>query len=75
MELRLEKRDPATRQLRFYRLMIMPNLFGGWSLVREWGRIGSPGRVKIESYVTEDEATAAGEKLAARKRRRGYASL
>ncbi len=75
MDLRLEKRDPATSQVRFYRLITMPNLFGGWSLVREWGRIGSPGQVRIESYATEAEAIAAGEKLAARKRRRGYGPL
>jgi predicted DNA-binding WGR domain protein len=70
MDLRLEKRDPATSQVRFYRLITMPNLFGGGSLVREWGRIGRPGQVKIEPYATEDEA--AGAKLAASKRRRGY---
>ena len=72
MNLRLEKRDPATSQVRFYRLITMPNLFGGWSLVREWGRIGCPGQVKIEPYATEDEAAVAGAKLAASKRRRGY---
>jgi len=70
MDLRLEKRDPATSQIRFYRLITIPNLFGGWSLVREWGRIG--GQVKIEPYATEDEAAVAGAKLAASKRRRGY---
>ncbi len=72
MDLRLEKRDPATSQVRFYRLITMPNLFGGWSLVREWGRLGHPGRVKTEPYATEDEAIVAGETLAAKKRRRGY---
>ena len=72
MDLRLEKRDPATSQARFYRLITMPTLFGGWSLVREWGRIGHPGQVNVEPYATEDEAAVAGAKLAASKRRRGY---
>jgi predicted DNA-binding WGR domain protein len=68
MDLHLEKWDRATSQVRFYRLITMPNLFGGWSLVREWGRIGR--QVKIEPYATE--AAVAGAKLAASKRRRGY---
>jgi len=29
---------------RFYRLDIWPDLFGGVSLVREWGRIGQDGQ-------------------------------
>lgn len=32
----LVKLSPAERQARFYRLEIWPDLFGGFSLVREW---------------------------------------
>jgi len=39
----LEKHEPARNQYRFYALQVVPMLFEGWSLVREWGRIGSPG--------------------------------
>ncbi|MCP4781752.1 MAG: WGR domain-containing protein [Hyphomicrobium sp.] len=28
---------------RFYAMSVQPNLFGQWSLLREWGRIGSAG--------------------------------
>jgi hypothetical protein len=38
----LVKLHPAKRQARFYRLEIWPDLFGGFSLAREYGRIGSP---------------------------------
>jgi predicted DNA-binding WGR domain protein len=36
----LVKRDPEKRQARFYRLELWPDLFGGVSLAREYGRIG-----------------------------------
>lgn len=39
-EAELVKRVPADRQDRFYRLVIWPDLFGGVSLAREYGRIG-----------------------------------
>jgi predicted DNA-binding WGR domain protein len=45
---RLQKRNPERNQYRYYVLDVQPNLFGSWSLIREWGRIGRPGQVKIE---------------------------
>ena len=39
--------DPVRNLYRDYRLSIEPTLFGEWSCVREWGRIGSPGQVQI----------------------------
>jgi predicted DNA-binding WGR domain protein len=56
--------DTAKKKHRFYSLQITPTLFGEWSLVREWGRIGSPGTVRLESYESyesyesEDQARA-----------------
>jgi len=40
--------DPPNNAHRFYRMEIMPGLFGDWSLVREWGRIGQPGQVRVD---------------------------
>jgi len=68
----LEKRDPEKNQYRFYALCVMPTLFGGWSLMREWGRIGSPGQVLVEWFDTLEEGQAALARWAHRKRRRGY---
>jgi predicted DNA-binding WGR domain protein len=68
----LERRGPERRIARFYALHLVPLLFGSWSVVREWGRIGHPGTVRTDWYGTEEEATAARERLAARKTRRGY---
>ena len=36
---------------RFWLSMMTPTLLGGWSLVREWGRIGSPGTVQARTDV------------------------
>jgi predicted DNA-binding WGR domain protein len=53
-------------------LAVHPDLISGWTLLREWGRIGSPGRVVIEPFHDEMEATKAGAKIEATKKRRGY---
>ncbi|MBM1818021.1 WGR domain-containing protein [Sulfitobacter pseudonitzschiae] len=39
MQTYLEKRQPAQKMARFYRMSVMPNLFGEWTLYREWGRV------------------------------------
>jgi predicted DNA-binding WGR domain protein len=55
----LTKRVPVRNQHRFYLLSVQPTLFGGWSLIREWGRIGSPGRVRIDVCASLDAAREA----------------
>ena len=42
----LTRTDPETNLYRYYRLEVLKDLFGDWGLVREWGRIGSSGRVR-----------------------------
>ncbi len=70
--LRLEKRIPEENQFRFYRLMLAPTLFGEWTLIREWGRIGQPGTVRTDCFATEEAAAAALTKKAHEKTRKGY---
>jgi predicted DNA-binding WGR domain protein len=70
---RLQKRNPERNQHRYYLLTIQPNLFGTWSLNREWGRIGRPGRVKIDLCDSLEEATMAFHGKLHQKQRRGYA--
>ena len=50
----------------------MPGLFGNWSLVREWGRLGSPGTLRKDWFATEDLAKAAYIKLIKNKQKKGY---
>lgn len=68
----LEKHDPDKNQHRFYQMHVVPGLLGDWSLVREWGRAGSPGTVRKEWFETKEEAMAAGERLREAKRKKGY---
>jgi predicted DNA-binding WGR domain protein len=70
---RLQKHDPQRNQHRYYLLSIRPNLFGTWSLIREWGRIGRPGQVKIDLCDSLEEATNAFRGKLHQKQRRGYA--
>ncbi len=63
---------PEKNQHRFYTMTVAPTLFGEWSLVREWGRIGRRGRVRIDIHRTEGEALDSLGALLRRKRDRGY---
>lgn len=68
----LRRIDPSQNMRRFYSLSVQPTLFGGASLVRDWGRIGTRGQSMIETFDTPAEAGDAMKRLERRKRRRGY---
>jgi len=68
----LQRIEPDRKMRRFYSLCLQPDLFGGISLVREWGRIGSGGRVRYDAFVSEGQAVGALTALLQKKRRRGY---
>lgn len=70
--LNLVRTDDQQNRARFYKLDIQPNLFGGWSLVREWGRIGRAGRVCVDFYKTRGVADLALIAKWAEKQKRGY---
>jgi predicted DNA-binding WGR domain protein len=42
--LKLQRRDQARNMARFYTVRLHRDLLDGWSIVREWGRIGRAGR-------------------------------
>jgi predicted DNA-binding WGR domain protein len=70
---RLTRHDLARNLHRYYALEVTPNLFGGFSLIRSWGRIGRSGQIKIDLFASESEAQSRyGQKLK-EKQRRGYA--
>lgn len=68
----LEKRDPDKNMQRFYAMHITQTIFGDWALIREWGRIGSPGTVRENWFDTEKEALAAELGLLDQKIKKGY---
>jgi len=55
-------------------MYVTPGIFGDWSLVREWGRVGSPGTVRKDWFDSEEEAIIAGEKMCEVKQKKGYQS-
>jgi len=71
--LHLQRIDAARNMRRFYRLDIEADLFGAFLLLKQWGRIGTRGRIIAERFDSEAPALAALQKQAERKRRRGYA--
>ena len=68
----LERRDPSRNMAGFYVLAIEPTLFGDMALVREWGRVGSLGRVVASIFIQRDLGGEALDVWLARKARRGY---
>nr|WP_295468838.1 WGR domain-containing protein [Mesorhizobium sp.] len=68
----LHRIDLSRNMARFYRLSSTRSLFGDFCLVREWGRIGRPGRIRIDLYAHPDAVNAARLALERAKRRRGY---
>jgi predicted DNA-binding WGR domain protein len=69
----LERHDSARNMARFYCLTVEKNLFGEFSLVRTWGRIGQSSQIKIELHATEQDAQAAMMYKVRQKQRKGYA--
>lgn len=70
--LRLTRIDPEQNMRRFYQLALQPDLFGGCTLIREWGRIGNGGRVLTETHANEGQAVDALITMQRQKTRRGY---
>lgn len=68
----LERHDPDKNMHRFYQIYVAPGIFGDWSLVREWGRVGSPGTVRKAWFDTEEEAVKAAQELSQSKQKGGY---
>ena len=68
----LTRIDPPNNVHRFYRIEIMPGLFGDWSLVRERGGIGQPGQIRVDWFDTEAAAKGARFDILMQKAKRGY---
>ena len=71
-DIRIERVDHDINMHRFYRLRLMPDLFGGVSLLREWSRIGTHGRHRIELFEDAGSAADAMIALYRAKQKRGY---
>ncbi len=72
MRLFLQQRPVAGESPRYVQLILQPDLFGGWELLRETGQIGGRSQLKREQYLLQDEATAAFEKSRDNHVKRGF---
>jgi predicted DNA-binding WGR domain protein len=68
----LERRNASRNIARFYVLAIEPTLFDEMALVREWGRIGSWGRRRLDLHPNRAAAAESLDAWLVRKVRRGY---
>lgn len=68
----LMKMEPESAARHFYRMELMPGLFGDWSLVREWGRVGQSGQIRVDWFDDEGEAKDARFVIQMEKAKRGY---
>lgn len=71
-DLLLHRIDLSINMRRFYRIRLCRNLFGEPLLMREFGRIGHPGRVIENRHHAAETAMIDFCRLAAVKLRRGY---
>ncbi len=70
---RLTKIDSNINQCRYYSLRVDPDLFGGWTLIRQWGRLDKNGGViRMECFESEEVATNRLTTISQQKRKRGY---
>ncbi|WP_298971773.1 WGR domain-containing protein [uncultured Roseobacter sp.] len=71
-DIRIERVDAEANMFRFYRLRLLPDLFGGVSLLREWGRIGTQGRQRVDLFEDAGQAAQALFAIYDDKKRKGY---
>jgi predicted DNA-binding WGR domain protein len=64
--------DAAKNRHRFYVVRLAPTLFGGWTLLCEWGRSGSPGTVRQTSFDRIEDAQQAEARAIKRRLQHGY---
>ena len=67
--------DAAKNMHRFYQMFLAQGLLDEWSLIREWGRVGSPGTVRKDWFATEEEAITARQTLYDAKQKKGYQTV
>ncbi|KAA9371084.1 WGR domain-containing protein [Ochrobactrum quorumnocens] len=51
----LLRRNTSQNMARFYGLSVEPDLVGVWVFTRNWGRIGSSGQSKCQSFDSSQD--------------------
>ena len=69
----LKKIDQSANQYRYYSIRIDPDLFGGWTLIRQWGRLDCDGgRLRMDNFESKKEALNRLSEIVIQKKNRGY---
>ena len=68
----LTRTEPQKNLYRFYVVSVAPTLFGEWSVMREYGRIGSPGTVQTRTFERQQDAHRAEQRSIKRRISHGY---
>ncbi|MGF1278001.1 WGR domain-containing protein [Acetobacter pasteurianus] len=63
---------PPRNTWRYYDLSIQPDLFGGAALIGRWGRIGTPGKIRLDLFPDAGAAANQLARLLRQKLKRGY---
>ena len=64
--------EPEENMRRFYAIEAGVDLFGTYGVLRTWGRIGQPGRIRFEPHKNEGCALEEVDFTCRQKIRRGY---
>lgn len=72
MRIYMQTRPEGDRAPRFLQLVVQEDLLSGWTLIRESGAQGSPGKIKRTHYADVDAAMEALMSERERQTRRGY---
>lgn len=72
MRLLLQQRPDGHEAPRFVQLMLQPDLLGGWTLVRESGKIGGRSQLRREQFLDRDGAFIALEQARDQQLKRGF---
>ena len=70
--MQLQRVRPEKNERRFYAMTAALDLFGEAILIRNWGRIGTGGRLRRDLCTDLNAAGEALNDLARQKRQRGY---
>ncbi len=73
MQAHLQQPATGNEAPRFLRLSLQPDLFGGWELLRESGRVGMRSQLRRELYLREQDARQAFDKARDAELHRGLA--
>ena len=72
MRIYLQTQPQAGEAPKYYQLQLEQDLFGGWSLIREWGQPGGRPSVKREQFLELVLAQEAMEKARDAQLKRGF---